>query len=122
MSKIPSDEAFARAERMMAEDFRGLADVSNVINSRCKEFPWFKRFYIIPQGDNGFRAYFFFRKDTDLIACKADGTTTAIEESVYEGLEQVGRGKRGEIVVAFEWDSDENVQRVFDGDYFRRLS
>ena len=40
---------------------------------------------------------------------------------VYAALERAGRGKRPDISVAFEFDSDENVTANFEGDYFLRF-
>lgn len=77
--------------------------------------------YILWQRDVDFRAYVFFKMDHDIQECKINGITTAIEDAVYEELARYGRGKRADIVVAFEFDSDENVDRNFDGDYLYRL-
>jgi hypothetical protein len=49
------------------------------------------------------------------------GVTDDIGDFIYAELERVGRGTRGEITVAFEFDSDENVQEHFEGDYLLRL-
>jgi len=42
-------------------------------------------------------------------------------ECVYELLARFGRGKREELLVEFEFDSRENVDRNFEGSYFLRL-
>jgi len=121
VTKIPSEEAFARAKRMMAEDSRGLDAACSELNKRFEEAMWFHRVYILSQRDVDFRAYVFFKKDKDVEDSKGNGTTTAIEDAVYKALERYGRGKRSEIVVGFEWDSDENVDKKYDGDYLLRL-
>jgi hypothetical protein len=46
------------------------------------------------------------------------GVTQEIEDFVYAELERAGRGGKGDIRVAFEFDSDENVNASFEGDYF----
>ncbi|MCA9266587.1 MAG: hypothetical protein KDA60_22160 [Planctomycetales bacterium] len=78
-------------------------------------------FFVLSQGDAGFRAYVFLNSDEDVMACKRSGDLADIEDCVYEQLEMAGRGTRNEIVVAFEYDSDENVQRSFKGNYYLRL-
>jgi len=121
MNMIPSDEELDRASKMMEQQFHNLDVVKQNIIGRFKSNCPLFDFRILPQGEDGFRAYTFFNQDKDIEQCKLSGTTSAIEDAVYEELERVGRGKRGETVVAFEWDSDENVDNNYDGDYLLRL-
>lgn len=121
MAWTPSEEDFARAKRKMAERDRHLVDVSRNVMARFLTICPLYKVFTIWQRDVDFRAYVFFKKDADVVVAKRDGTTIAIEDAVYEELERFGRGKRGEIVVAFEYDSDENVDRIFNGDYLSRL-
>lgn len=120
-NNIPSEEDFARAKKFMAERYRNLDAVENAIKLRFLPHSPLHNVYLLAQEDVDFRAYVFFQMDADVLACKADGTTSAIEDAFYEELARYGRGKRGEIVVAFEWDSNENVERNYDGDYLSRL-
>ena len=120
-SNIPSEEDFARAKKFMADRYRSLDAVENAVKLRFVPCCPLHNVYLLAQEDVDFRAYVFFKKETDVLACKADGTTTAIETAFYDELARCGRGKRGEIVVAFEWDSDENVEKNYDGDYLSRL-
>ncbi|HZZ70955.1 MAG TPA: hypothetical protein VFE24_01805 [Pirellulales bacterium] len=68
-----------------------------------------------------FRTYVFFEKDEDIKACQGNGVIRDMIGFVYDELERAGRGKRGEITVGFEFDSDENVAAKFEGDYLLRL-
>lgn len=120
-NNIPSEEDFARAKKFMAERYRNLDAVENAVKRRFLSHCPLHNVYLLAQEDVDFRAYVFFKKDADVVTCKADGTTLAIEDAFYHELARFGRGKRGEIVVAFEWDSDENVERNYDGDYLSRL-
>jgi hypothetical protein len=121
MNKIPSDEEFARADRMMAERDRNLSQVSANVKRRFANRCPLHNVYVLWQRDVDFRIYVFFQKDKDIDLCKVNGIVGQIEDCAYEELERAGRGKRGAITVAFEYDSDENVDRNFDGDYLYRL-
>ncbi len=44
-----------------------------------------------------------------------------ISKAVFSELEEFGRGGRNKIHVEFEFDSYENVERNYDGDYYSRL-
>jgi hypothetical protein len=121
MTWIPSDEDLARASRKMKEQSRGLDQVREnfvqTFKDRCRLY----RFTIMPQGDNAFLTIVFFEKDKDLEACKKNGLDVEMMDCIYEELERAGRGTRSEITVRFEWDSDENVERKYHGNYFDRL-
>ena len=120
-SKIPSEEDFARADKWDEEQSRGIDEVSEKVDERFLSRCQLHYFYLMSQGENAFRAYIFFKEDKDVEASKNDGTVQDIIDFVYAELERVGRGKRGDIQVAFEFDSDENVTANFEGDYFLRL-
>jgi len=120
-NNIPNNDDFARAKTFMAERYLNLDAVENAVKLRFLPHVPLHGIYLLAQEDVNFRAYVFFNTDADVLACKADGTTAAIEDAIYDDLARFGRGKRGDIVVAFEWDSDENVRRTFDGDYLSRL-
>lgn len=121
MNRVPSDEDFARADRLMAERDRNLDVVSTNVKKRFNNICPLHNFYILWQRDVDFRAYVFFKEDKDIEECKVKGVFNEITDFVYAELERAGRGKRGEIEVAFEIDSDENVTANFEGDYFLRL-
>ncbi len=121
MTKIPSEADFARAKRLAEERSRNLSLVSARVKQSFKDRCPLHNVYILPQRDVDFRAYVFFRTDRDLKECEAEGITQEIRDAIYSELERVGRGRRNEITVAFEFDSDENVEANFEGDYFLRL-
>jgi hypothetical protein len=68
-----------------------------------------------------FRAYVFFQRDSDVAVAQQNGLADQIVDFVYEALERVGRGRRSEIKVAFEFDSHERVVTQFEGNYWLRL-
>jgi hypothetical protein len=121
MSNIPSDEDFARAERLDRERWRNVEMVRKRVIAHFKRICPLYDVCLLPQGDPDFRAYVFFEKDRDVEACKNSGIVQQMTDFVYAELELAGRGKRGDITVAFEFDSDENVMAKFAGDYFLRL-
>lgn len=121
MNRIPSDEEFDRVSKMMDKQFLNLDAVKkNVIEYFMNSCP-LHDFHILPQGDDGFRAYLFVKKDADIEACKRSGVLEDVKAYVREELERAGHGKKEEITVALEVDSDENVSANFEGDYFLRL-
>ena len=121
MTNIPSDEDFARAERLDKERSRGLKEVKEKVAEHFKKLCPLHYFFLMPQGDNAFWAGVFFKEDKDIQACEDSGVTQEIIDFTYAELERAGRGKREDIKVAFEFDSDENVTAKFEGDYFLRL-
>ncbi len=121
MSWIPSDEDFDRAERLAKERSRGLDKVTARVLSRFKNLCPLHEFCIMDQIDVDFRAYVFFEKDEDIRECEDSGVNGQIVDFIYRALEHVGRGKREDITLAVEFDSDENVTANFEGDYFLRL-
>lgn len=121
MNKIPSDEDFARASKYMDEQSRNLDKVRNKVIQNFKNICPLHDFYLLDQIDVDFRAYVFFEKEKDIQEFKNNGIIKNIIDFVYSELELADRGKREEITVAFEFDSDENVTANFGGDYFIRL-
>lgn len=121
MTNIPSDEDFARAKRLDRERNRNLDSAGKNIYLYLSKLSNIHSVHIFPERDLGFRACVFFNEDEDIVACKQNGVIKKLVDFVYEELERSGRGSKGEITVAFEFDSDENVNRKFGGDYFSRL-
>jgi hypothetical protein len=72
-------------------------------------------------GKSAFYVLAFYETDVDIEATAANGKSKRMENFVFAQPEQVGRGRRDEIEVAFEYDSDENVKKNFGGSYYNRL-
>ena len=121
MNNIPSDEDFARASRYMKEQSRNIDKVTENVVQHFKKICPLHYFCIMDQIDVDFRAYVFFKEEKDIPACKSSGIVKDIIDFVYTELELAGRGKREDITVDFEFDSDENVVSNYQGDYFLRL-
>lgn len=121
MTNIPSDEEFSRAKKLMREREKNIDKVNVNVMRHFKDLCPLHYFILMPQGDNEFWGGIFFKKDKDIMECEENGFSEAIQNFVYEELERQDRGKREDITVVFEFDSDENVNANFDGDYFLRL-
>lgn len=121
MTKIPSEADFKRARMRARERSRGLDTACEQVKQRFQARCPLHNVYILPQRDVTFRAYVFYRRDTDIAECERSGVTQEIQDSVYAEIERVGRGHRDKITIDFEFDSDENVSANFEGDYFLRL-
>lgn len=120
-SRIPTADEFRRASQFMAEQSRNLENVRAAVLSQFKGISPLYAFHILDQSDVDFRAYVFFVTNRDIEACQQSGISQQIEDCVYEELERAGRGRKGDIRVAFEFDSDENVIANYEGNYFLRL-
>jgi len=117
--KIPTDEEFARASRVMEERARNLDRVREAVLAHFgKRYP-LHDFFILDQRDVDFRAYAFLERDEDVEAMRKRGLDRELLDFVYEELERQGRGT--DIDVALELDSHENVVARFEGDYSLRL-
>lgn len=116
---VPTAEEFERASRLSEERARELDRVRDRVLSRFRGR--LQEFFILDQRDVDFRAYVFFKRNGDVALARATGLDQQISEFVYDALEAAGRGLSANIKVAFEFDSDENVQTHFAGNYGLRL-
>ena len=121
MNTIPSDEEFAAAKRKMAERSKNLDAASGRVVEAFRKQSAVSKVFILPQRDVDFRVYVFFSNDSDLDSGIRSGACEKISDFVYEELERQGRGSRSTIRIAFEFDSDENVRKNYEGDYYLRL-
>jgi hypothetical protein len=120
---IPSDEEIARADMHMKElDLNIDQAEENILlyfMNICPEHCY--KFYLLAERTRQFRAYVFYKTNKDVAAHNADGISKKLEDYVYAELERQGRGKRENITLEFEFDSDENIKRKFNGNYYNRL-
>jgi|GEM_PF-1447963 len=123
MSKIPSEDEFARAKKKMRELDRNIIQVNENALRYFKEICPTRshNFYLIAEERRKFRAYVFYKSDKDIQIYKANGIAQKIEDFVYAELERQERGKKEELTLSFEFDSDENIAANYDGDYLLRL-
>jgi hypothetical protein len=122
MSKnIPSEEDFARASAAMKRRSRGLSDVREKILERFKRSGEVHEFFVLDSSERSFRAYVFYPQDKDIQEAEKSGLEARIKDAVFNELENVGRGERNTVEVEFEFDSHENVERQFEGNYYNRL-
>ena len=120
-NNIPSEEDFARAKALMAERNAGFDEVSENIKERFGRDKIHRVFMFYSPETDTFYARIFFLKDDQIEEAKKSGLAAQIEDAVYKALEDVGRGDRDTIEVVFEFDSHENVEKNYDGDYYDRL-
>lgn len=123
MTKIPSDEAFARAKARRKERDRNMGDVNHMLKDFFKKLCGNKAHnsHVIAEDDRKFRAYIFYKKNEDVRDAKESGMQIQLVKFVYDELERQGRGDKDSLDVTFEFDSHENVLSNFEGDYFLRL-
>lgn len=120
-SKIPTKEEFARASAALENGSRGLSQIRESILCNYARKYNLQEFFILDSTETSFRAYVFFKKERDVRNAKSKGLTDVIKSLVYKELEDANRGVRGQIDLYFEFDSHENIEKNFDGDYFDRL-
>lgn len=120
-NNIPSEEDFARARAAMRKNDRGLSEVREQILKRFGEFDVHEVFMFYSPNAESFGAFIFYRWDQQIREAEKSGLASRIKEAVLEELENVGRGDRSTLRVEFEFDSHENVERNYEGDYFLRL-
>ncbi|HID08503.1 MAG TPA: hypothetical protein EYP10_15305 [Armatimonadetes bacterium] len=124
MSKrnIPSEEDFRRADAADRERHRGLSEVSEQIKNRFEKSGVHEVFmFYSSKTPNTFYSRIFYRWTRQIEEAEKSGLASRIKDAVYEELERVGRGDRKTIKVDFEFDSHENVERDYGGNYFNRL-
>ena len=123
MAGIPPDFELRRARANNKDEarMRHLGDIGGQFVARFREVSPLDHFELLPQIDVNFRAYIFFKKNRNIAECEANGTSQDMRDFVYDKLEEFGRGKRNETKIVFEFDSFENVQENFEGNYFLRM-
>ena len=118
---IPSEEELANAKKRMRERSRNLEVVRNSIFKKFSSLCNLDNIYVIAEGDFQFRILVFFTTNVDLEESNAKGVCHSIQDFAYGEIERVGRGKPDEVMIEFEFDSDENVKKNFEGSYWFRL-
>ena len=65
--------------------------------------------------------WFFYRLDLHVSAYATDGISRRLEQYFRLSLKEIGYPLSWQRSVTIDFDSDENVQNNFDGNYFYRL-
>ena len=117
---IPSDENFRRASEAIRKRSRGLSEIRDEILNKFRGSV-IHEFFIFDLSEKSFKAFVFYNTNKQLE--ESDNTEFAeeLQETIFELLEKFGRGKREDIDLKLEFDSHENVNQLFGGDYFTRL-
>ncbi len=121
MTNEDLEAALKRADAADRHDYRGLREVTDNVHQSFKGRGGFFKINPFVHEDDEFHVFVFFNLDRNIEAAHESGLLAEIEDAIYEELEKVGRGTRDEISVQLEVDSDENVQRNYNGSYFNRL-
>jgi len=120
-NKIPTEEEFAQASASLEKGSRGLSQIrENILCNHSQRYR-LHEFFIFDTTETSFRAYVFFERDKDVKNAKKNDVIEEVKILVYRELESAGRGARDKVDIAFEFDSHENVESGFDGNYFDRL-
>jgi len=120
-NKIPSEEDFARADALELERDKGLSDVRDRLLEQFRDKGVHELFVFFSPDTETFGAYVFFLKNDQVEDAKKSGLSSQIEEAIRNELENVGRGDRDLLKLNVEFDSHENVEKNYGGDYFDRL-
>jgi len=127
LMQIPSNEDFERASKKHSLEYRGLESVCNRVKqhfeARCSFhdiFMFVEKDEDSPQDWPDFRAVVVFKHDSDVEHYLNDGLAQQVIDKTYEEIEKAGRGRRPDITIEFEFDSDENIKATY-GSYSNRL-
>jgi len=120
-NSIPSEEDFRRAEAADEHRHRGLSQVREQVLNRFSGSGVHEAFMFYSPNTDTFGAFVFYRWDRQIKEAERSGLTSQIKDAVFEELQNVGRGDPNTIQVEFEFDSHENVERNYEGDYYNRL-
>lgn len=118
---IPSKEDFARAKASMKKNDQGLSEVRNQILNHFASRGVHELFVLFSPATNCFGVYVFYRLVAQIEDGNQSGLAEEIKSAVLEMLETVGRGSRKSLNVSFEFDSHENVEKAYGGNYYDRL-
>ena len=118
---IPSAEDFARAKLNMRKNDKGLSEASEGILKLFRKRGLHEFFVLYSPKVDSFGVYVFYDLERQIEEAKDSGLEVEIRNSVFAELERVGRGSRDAIRVDFIFDSHENVELNYEGDYFLRL-
>ena len=112
------DESASRSEAIQS---RKLDLVADAVVKQFAENHALKEVHILPLSGK-FSVYFFFWRTEHLMAAKNGGVFKKIMDAFYAEMDRMGRGRREDLEVHFEWDSDENVLKKYGSYqfYFRK--
>nr|VFK06722.1 MAG: hypothetical protein BECKLPF1236B_GA0070989_100216 [Candidatus Kentron sp. LPFa] len=120
-NNILSEEDFARARAAMRERDQGLSEVRTKILERFQGEGLHEAFILYSPANVLFVAYLFYLCNDQIKKADESGLASRIKQAVIEELGCVGRGNRDTIKIDFEFDSHENVEANFEGNYYNRL-
>lgn len=118
-SKVPTEDEFVAASEALSKRSLGLSEIrENVLQKFQNDI---HEFFVFDLSERSFKAYVFLQWNWQLDKDYKSGIASEIEEFVLQQLEYFGRGKRDNLHLVLEFDSHENVDANFGGDYYSRL-
>lgn len=98
------------------EQSKYLSDLENALKSKYREI---YKFFYIPCFGKSASLYIFFKTNTELI--KYEYLKNEIKNYIYSYLNSNGYFKKFNDKITIEFDSDENVNKNYEGNYYYRL-
>jgi len=110
---IPSDEEFAHAEAVMRERLKNEERIRKKIHLRCGSSAIYHDTWVWLSRKSGLGINLFVKKEEQIETKEADSLKEIISDIITqsEGIEQ--------FRVSIE--SDERIQKEFNGDYYKRF-
>lgn len=118
--KIPTEEELLHASNVLRRRARGLSKVREVLRGKFATTPMHDIF-VMDRSEHEFHAFVFYKNKQHVDKAAKSGLSQEITDAIFEELEVSGRGGRSENELVVEFDSDENVQEEYEGDYYLRL-
>lgn len=104
-------------KRYIEKVTEGLGELNSRIEHRIKKFCSYDMFEIFPIGEDGqTTAFLFLKTDSDVDAARSTGVLDQVLETIYEEIENLGRGTRENVSVYLDVDSMENIDKNWNGD------
>ena len=118
-------EAFKRAteatQRQRAEDLRDLDKVEQAFVRDFAPLCPLTYFSIVPDWDDAFRAYIFFKTDADIERAQREGLVDKMTAALAQSLAHFGRVHRAaDARFVLRLKSDESIRRIPGAYRFRR--
>ena len=105
----------------MQDRDRGLSEVRVRILERFKAFGVHEFLVFYSSAKELFVAHIFYCVEIQIKESESSGLSKRIKQEIVEELAKVGRGSPENINIVFDFDSHENVEKNYEGDYYLRL-
>ncbi|MFH1301365.1 MAG: hypothetical protein ABIK07_09915 [Planctomycetota bacterium] len=120
-NNFPTKEEFARAKAEMRYEERGLNVVCDQVLKRFHKRGVHECYLFFGSDPDGFVARVFYLKDSMIAEGEQSGLSSEIKEAIYDELTAVGRDELTLHNLTVKFDSHENVEKNYGGNYYKRL-